>query len=677
MSSPPTRTAARSRLRRSLFGLWVLVASWALLELVLQLGALYTADEDEGLDIELDLEALRVLAIGDSWVAGAEAPDGQGFADHLGRELGGQLDPPRAVQLFNHGRTGANSAYVALTVDRELPRLMPQLIVVLVGQNNATNFYQVAEVEELLGARARRNPLDGLRTVKLFRILLANARGSSNYRGKEGEVLLPEIEPMERDDQDNPLNRVRVLGSKAGQQYLYRFVDRSPPRGVDPAENFAWEVLYATAKRDLAVARVAATTLRQVMGWQQEVPDSSAPRARNDRELLARYALLRLARQERNWRELRHHGGAFVGYEPRCLLSDLGAAEAHLLSGDWRRARAYLRSAHNRAPGFLDTADVAVRFPAQSRDPSVYEAFEFRPLGVPMAYERAAILQQTNLEQAAAAAMAEWLDAVPGDDTIRADLAIWLVKNGRRPEADEVAGLKADARDHAIIPTTLDLDLWRYAVLRAKATGEREHTLETVQRALTLPAVNAPLLGAMTEALSAHQLCDSLLEVADRWFLARGNGTGYVRELSPCMEPALAARRLESLRLEWQPLGDLEAWTALVKAGHRPFDLLYRDLDLVLERAEEVGAKVVLLNYPNPSDDHTALRDVLADYAAGRPVEHVDLWSAFASRLDAREWKEHLGPNGHANALGYRLMADEILIQLEKRRILATSVPDE
>jgi hypothetical protein len=249
---------------------------------------------------------------------------------------------------------------------------------------------------------------------------------------------------------------------------------------------------------------------------------------------------------------------------------------------------------------------------------------------------------------------------------------VWLVNNGRRAEADSLMGLQASPGDRIPRPASEDPDLWRYLVTRAKATGDRDHTLMVVQGALLLPVVDAGLLGAATESLSAHRLCDTLPAVADLWFAARGDGNAYSRLLAACEDPGAAAARLDTLREVWAPLGDRATWTALVKAGHQPFELLYRDLDLVLERAEEVGATVVLLNYPNPSDDHTALREILSDYAADRSVEYVDTYGRFAERFaeSPQSWQAQLGPNGHANQHGYRLMAEDILEHIKRRRIL-------
>lgn len=665
--SPP----GLSRRKRALLLLWVLAASWALLEVALQLAAVAVANQSAPEFEESDGDAFRIVAVGDSWVDGAEAPDGEGFVDHLGRDIVGLLAPGTRVQLTNLGRTGANSAYVALTTDAVLPSLLPDLLVVLVGQNNATNFYGVAEVEQLLGERGSQGSFGGLRTVKLARIALANWRGQSGYRTGE-KTSLPEVVPMRRDDQDNPLNQLRVFGSEAGQRYLRREVTGGPPPTTDSAETLAWKVLYSSVTRDLSAAQTYASQLRPILGIPDSPGDRPAPQAVNDRELLGRYALLRLARQERDWQALRHHAGAFVGYRPRGLMADLGAAEAHLLAGDWRSARAYLQSAHNQAPGFLDTIDLASRIPAPARNPAVYEALEFRPLGIPLAYELVAVFDQTNKEDSSLAALRAWLAAVPDDDTMRADLGVLLVNSGKRPEADGLMGVVAGPGDQVPQPESVEPALWRYLVTRAKATGDRDHTLDVVESAMQLPGLDAGLLGAATRALSAHQLCEALPEVADRWFTARGDANTYSRLLAPCSSRAVAAARLDTLRDNWSPLGDRETWTALVKAGHKPFELLYRDLDLVLDRAEEVGATVVLLNYPNPSTDHTALRELLSDYAASRTVEYVDTYGRFAERFsDSPEsWREHLGPNGHANRLGYRLMAEDILDHLRRRHIL-------
>jgi hypothetical protein len=70
--------------RRAAFVAWNLLAVGLLLECVFQVGACWEREELTDLAVPVDEDALRVLAVGDSWVAGAEAPQGEGFVDHLG-----------------------------------------------------------------------------------------------------------------------------------------------------------------------------------------------------------------------------------------------------------------------------------------------------------------------------------------------------------------------------------------------------------------------------------------------------------------------------------------------------------------------------------------------------------------------------------------------------------------
>ena len=90
MSEQPR--AQRPR-RKLLFVAWTLLWSVLLLEGVLQVGALFFKAAPEDLGAEVNPDAVRVLAVGDSWVEGAEAPEGQGFVDHLGREFSAALAP--------------------------------------------------------------------------------------------------------------------------------------------------------------------------------------------------------------------------------------------------------------------------------------------------------------------------------------------------------------------------------------------------------------------------------------------------------------------------------------------------------------------------------------------------------------------------------------------------------
>ena len=643
---------ARGWPRRLLFALWVVAASLVLLELLLQAGSCFVKPERVAAD--LDPEARVVLAVGDSWVDGAEAPEGEGFVDHLGRELGGAVG--ERVQVVNLGRTGANSAHAALTVLDQAPALQPALVLVLVGQNNASNFYRVAEVEQRVGdASARAAVWERSRVVKLARILRANAAGGSGYVG----AALPEIPPLERDEEGRDLSRDPWLTQGPGLDYWRR--DSARESQLTGPSDAPWRVLAAAARRELAAAAVDALALVREQGWPEADASPSAPTARSEEEALARYALLRLAREQRNWRAVRYHGGALLEYAPRSALTDLGAAEAALLAGDWRRARVLLLAAHHRAPGLPDAIDLAGRFPRAARDPDLVEVLEYAPAGRLLDYERARMLRQVLEERAAEDASRAWLGAHPGDAVLRVDLARRLLASGRTAEANALLGI-SDPPGVITPPSGRSSPLWRYHVARAGETGDRDRAHAAVQAALDqVDEPDADLLHAMAKTLAAYGVCDEAPTLADRWFLARGDGNGYAQILEPCMDAGQAAGRVGRLRSAWAPLGTEEAWTALVRAGHKPFELLYRDLDLIAAEAQRSGGRLLLLNYPNPSEDHSALRDVLGDYAASRAVSYVDLWGRFDARFSQQEWAERLGPNGHCNAAGYREMADGVL----------------
>ena len=654
--------------RRALFALWSLTAALVLLEVVLRMGA--TLLNEEPTEATADPLALRVLALGDSWVYGAEAPAGQGFIDVVAQMLP-ELSEGRSVQMFNHGRNGSNTAHVALTAMDQAEKLRPELLIVLVGQNNASNFYRVAEVEERLGRKPPPDRLgDQLRVVKLARILWANYRGSSDYvqSNQQSGPALPDIPDIVTDEWGNPIPNVGpLMQSEAANGYLQRSVIDAPTPTGDEAVDLGWDLLYKAARRDFEAAKLAETAVITNRNWTSELSGASAPAVGSPADVLARYALMRFARERGDWRAVRYHGGALLEVQERSVLSDLGAAEASLLAGDWRRSRALLTAAHNRLPGFLDTIDLAARFTPQARDALVYEALEFEPTAAGLAHERARFLAMNYDYESAAVARSEWLASHPQDIAVAADQGAWLVEMGRTEEADVLLGvgpLPAGVPPEA--PANRSPDRWRYHLARSAESGHRESSLTEVKRALRGADPDAALLGLATRILSNHEACDEITPVATQWFLAQGDANGYAQRLAPCIPSGEAADHLK-----WGPLGDPASWTALVRAGHRPFALLYRDLDLVLDTANELGAQVLLLNYPNPSEDHVVLRDVISDYSSTRGVHYLDLWSLFNTRFDADEWQRHLGPNGHCNANGYRIMAKEIINFLREHRVLA------
>jgi len=643
--------------RRLLFALWVPLASLVLLELVLQAGALLVDPEASSAPVT-DAET-RILAVGDSWVAGAEAPPGQGFTDGLAAKLPDQLGRP--VNVINKGRSGANSAHVALTVLDTIEVLQPDLLVVLVGQNNATNQYRVAEVEQRIAARQGREAAappstSRLRTVKLAKILWANLKGSEGY----GEAVvtppppLPTIPPPQVDNEGRPVLQEPLLEDGPGRAYLQRAVFEPPAPSGDPVLDAAWSTLFAAARRQQGPEEAVRTLSAALDG----------PHA-----VLARYALLRRAREAGHWSQVREHGLALRAH-PRGALRDLGAAEGTLLVGDWRVARALLTAAASRAPGFADAQDMACRFPAAAADRAIQEACEAAPWGEPTELDRARVLEATLDPRGAAQQREAWIERAPWDLETRVDAASWLAQSGDLASGDALMGLKpGGALTEPVRPQAAH---WRYYVVRAAESGDREVSRDAVERALADQAErpDAALLGAAAAILSEYEHCDSLPDVAGAWYAARGDAAGYGRLMQPCMAAGDVAARLEALRPKVAEPVAPQLLEALTSSAREPFDLLVRDLDLVLDAAAAVDASVLLLDYPNPSTDHAFLARIIGEYAGSRPVDYLPLRAAFADRLRPESWEQHLGPNGHCNARGYALMSELIVEHLTRRGTL-------
>ncbi|MCO4772823.1 MAG: SGNH/GDSL hydrolase family protein [Deltaproteobacteria bacterium] len=640
----------RPATRRLLFVGWTTLASLLLLEGVLQLGALFARPEASPPDASAPAphsDAYTVLAVGDSWVAGAEANPGEGFVDRLATSLPQSLS--RDVRVVNRGRSGANSAHVALTVWDEAEAQGADLILVLVGQNNSTNFARVAEVEERLGAAASQadrpstGPQFELRSWKLARLLWVNLRGTEGYTeqiaGPQAPAL-PDIPAMTFDVEGRSLVTDPLLLGPDGRAFL----EGLPPSEADDSDE-GWAALRsAEERRPIALEPLGA--LRQA--------------AKRPENVLARYALLRAAREREDWTAVNRHGAALAELRPRTPLTDLGAAESALLRGDWRRARALLVSAAHGAPGFAHVRDLACRFPREAADARVQEACEFEPLGGG-ALAEARTAEGTLDPEGAAAARERWLVDHPWDLASQVDLALWHAHTGDLKRADEIMGRSTEQEGPLPPPVRPDAEHWRYYVLRNAELGEEAIALHAVEAALTeleTAAPYAPLLGALVTVLAEYRRCDLLPDVAERWYRVRGDAVGPARALGVCLDPPDVARRLGALRSAWDPSPAPTSFEALSRAGNHPLALLERDLDLVLAEARRVDARVLLLDYPNPSDDHAALATLVEDYSTSRAVPRVALRDAFAARLDHETWQEHLGPNGHCNARGYALMAE-------------------
>jgi len=622
--------------RRLIFGVWTIVATVVLLEVVLRIGAVVVRPGPAS-DVVPDPDAYRVLAVGDSWVAGAEAPAGRGFVDVVAQELPVALGRP--VQVVNRGRNGANSAHAATVALDVLPTLKPDAVIVLVGLNNGHNLQGVAELDQRLGVGSGRTR-PRLRTLQALRIL------ATNLGLGDGPATVPPVTPMLFADdgacvhgdfafgtladasaaelcRGTPVVRAPLLESPAGRGYLERFVDDAPPPSGDALDDLSFALLYASARGEAAAFVPRAASLEAQLG-DRPVVDGRTARAR--------YALVRHSREMEDWHRVRRHGGALDAWPQRGLLRDLGAAEARVLAGDWPTARALLVSAHARAPGFEDVVDAAVRFPEPARDGRVHDAIEWPstrrslPREVGRRHSRPGLYYSPEVADPAERAFAAMDPGPePARDAAATEWARHLAGQGGRGGLDAVEA----------------------AVRAFAASTSADHAV--------------PLRQAV-RALRTAGGCDLLLPTAERWYRVRGDAHGWVRAVSQCLGPAEAASRLRELRADWRPLGRAGDWAALVGSEHDSFALLERHLDAIVEAAD--GARVLVLSYPNFQGAFGTHRDATAAYAATRPVELVDLFGFFEARYDASAWSALLADGGHCNADGYRVMGEEIVRRL-------------
>lgn len=638
-----------------LFAGWTLFTSLLLLEGALQVGALLARPNASAPSPPAASDSaaeLTILTVGDSWVAGAEANIGEGFVDRLAERLPGALGIP--VRVINRGRSGANSAHVALTVLDEAEKLDVDVILVLVGQNNSTNFARVAEVEARIKAGVGASPPESssgftLRTVKLVRLVIANLRGSEEYTeqiaGDAPPPPLPSIPDLAFDIEGRPVLSEPLLQTAPGEHYLQRRLDVPVPASDGPLVQTAWEVLFTAARHEVPATDALAAL-------------DAAPG-----NVLARYALLRAARSRGDWHAVEQQGSALDGMEPRGALTDLGAAEAALLRGDWLRSRALLTAASHRAPGFADVQDLACRFPAEASNLGVQEACEFVPwASEPAPIDVARVADGTLRPEDSAKARAAWLEQAPWDLETRVDLALWYAHTGDIARADALMGFDGPSDQPMPSPVRPEAHHWRYQVLRNAELGGPAIALAAVDAAISEldPTPDAALLGAIVSVLAEYEECDQLVPITERWYRVRGDVVGAARALGRCLPPDEVASSLAAIRSAWDDTPAISSFDALSRAGNHPLAMLERDLDLVVGEARRISANVLLLDYPNPSEDHAALSALISEYAAGRAVPKAPVRESFADRLDPEAWADHLGPNGHCNATGYDLMAQVI-----------------
>lgn len=647
----------RRELRVGLFVLWTVLASWALLEVALRVGAgVVGRPAPTGEATSGDPQALRVLALGDSWTAGSEAPPGQGFVDGVERGL---AERHPSLDLRNLGRPGANSAHVALRALDQLPVFEPHLLLLLVGVNNGTSFAEVADFDRRFGTGGDEPLFDGLRTVKAARLLSAGLRGTAWE-----QPLRPELRARAYPEATAKVPPVFL--TLAGSGYYGRVEDAKPPTTGSPLADLAWQLLNACVRRDLARGTEIAAALSAAHGWDRE-RGMDAPKAVSHEEVLGRYALLRFGRETEDWRAVRRHGGALHDGPTRTLLSDVGAAEAALLAGNWRLASAYFEAAARRAPGFPDLLDLASRFPPAARSTPVEEILESPAPARATELDRARHIDGWRHPEDAAAHRRAWLDDHPWDDVVRTELALWALWHQGWDEADPLVGLEKDWDRSGLPPPKSNRPApWRYYVHRAAEAGGEDRVRAAVEYGLDAFGEDPEVLFAAARVWSVSgKDCAEAVRLAKRHYLLRGDPQRYLDAVGGCQTLPESMAVLDRLVARWEPLEPGARWSDAWGAGRDPEALFQRHVDAVLEAARAQGTKVLLLSYPNPRHEYEEFQARFAAYAESRGVPFLDLHSAFAADFSPEEWEQLMAPGGHCNAAGYAEMARRILARLD------------
>ncbi len=168
-----------SRLRRALQPLAAFVLGTTVLLVLLELGLRVTGAFAPPPDLpgmarlaELEEATSRVLCVGDSYTYGIGASEGMDYPRQLEAALNGRLGPEERVAVVNAGIAGANSSMMLEALPGFLAAVEPDLVVLLAGTANATNYYGFQGGRPSEGPRARlERALFDVRVYRLWHLV--------------------------------------------------------------------------------------------------------------------------------------------------------------------------------------------------------------------------------------------------------------------------------------------------------------------------------------------------------------------------------------------------------------------------------------------------------------------------------------------------------------------------
>ena len=448
-----------------------------------------------------DPAAFRVIAIGDSWVYGAESEPHEAFIEVFKRAAAEDLG--RSVQVINLGQSATNSSQALVALSRSIDVIEPDLVVALTGANNLLHDKAVRDAAQVMGEDARMVPglsaLSALRTVRLARILWVSLLAPPDPLGTSadtpsGTAGLPEAPP----EHTTPVVRLPWWDLTQSRRWADALIlleaaelPSDDPRMVGVKS--AWEGLLRAHLEQFAAAEALAARALEAGG-----DDATAHEAR---AVIA-------SRQGRPLHAMQHRaraalasGHPWVRERARGLvLIELEALEA---------ARRWLISVQRATPGDLETLTALARLPQAVRTQEVDDLLFAGPRGLvtPIEYFDYHLASSGLVDRATAAL---------GDRDPDESVALRLT----RARAAELQGDPgALAAFGALVPQATkprDLDRARAGVLRL-GSGARavSAALGTTPEALLVQAGPETSL-ALVEWFGRVNDCDRVLSAAVR-----------------------------------------------------------------------------------------------------------------------------------------------------------------
>ena len=684
MTAAPTarRPLSRGRLLAFTFAAFLLFLGGV--EGVLYVGSVAVGPqsrlpEGEGIPDPIP-EAIRVVAVGDSWVFGAESEPEEAFIEVFRRRVAASTGKP--VQIYNLGVSASNSSQALVRLHGLIEAVEPQYVVALTGANNLLHDTGVADAASLMGQDARMVPgltgLSRLRVVRFARLLWINYFSDVGDR----ELATP----------GDPARAPALLAMSGGTDPTGSTgLPKSPV--IDPIpvfSNLPWWEAFERRRWEIGAAQVSAAT-----------PPTQAP---SEVGLMRAWEALFLAllgrpdAREAAEAALELGGDDAVAYEALAVVAERGnrplealqhriraagavgghpwiAARARALAlmelEMWEPAQAWLLAVLDASPGNLEALTALARLPAATRTPAVdahleegprnsgieqWEYFEWHrvssgmvermeaSLGTPdpgeiepveMRLARARLLEEKGEREAAASAF-------------RVLLGESIAPNSR---ARAWAGLvrATDASPEGIPTPPYDGEVVSALVGLHRAAGDCEAALRVGQAGLATGMSAASFERAAGDCLPREvgwALTEQALgrgPVLDRVALVLGLPAGGVRGTVP--PPAVEFRSLfferrfdELLARQDLPPG----WRALVAAHlERPAEAEQAAASAAAAPGHDPAA--VALARAMAAEQRGDFRTALIERVRAAEAEGGDIWLRYLARgvaqAHARRWK--------------------------------------